>query len=65
MNLCWDHDPNKHPKMADVVVWCNVSVFEALRAVYHLEDGKLSAICQCQVDRTHVHSLDANDLITF
>jgi len=63
MNLCWDHDPNKRPKMADVVEWCNGSVFKALRAVYHLEDGKLSAVCQCQVDRTHVHSLDANDTI--
>jgi len=63
MNLCWNHDPNKRPKMAEVVEWCNLSVFKALRAVYHLEAGKLSAVCQCQVDRTHVHSLHVNDII--
>jgi len=63
MNLCWDHDPNKRPKMLEVVEWCNLSVFKALRAVYHLKNGKLSAVCQCQVDRTHVHSLDTNDTI--
>jgi len=64
MNLCWDHDPNKRPKISQVVEWCNLTVFKALRAVYHLEDGKLSAICQCQVDRTHVHSSDANTVDT-
>jgi len=60
MNLCWNHDPSKRPKISQILEWCNLTVFKALRAVYHLEDAKLRAICQCQVDRTHVHSSDAN-----
>ena len=64
MNLCWDHDPKKRPKISQVVEWCNLTVFKALRAVYHLENGKLGAICQCQVDRTHVHASDASTVDT-
>ena len=64
MNLCWEHDPNKRPKMSQVVEWCNLPEIEVLRAVYHLENGKFSAICQCQIDHTHVHSLDADTLDT-
>jgi len=64
MNLCWEHDPNKRPKISQVVEWCNLTEVESLRAVYHLEIGKLSASCQCQVDHTHVHLLDVDTIDT-
>jgi len=60
MNLCWEHDPNKRPKMSQVVEWCNLTEFGSLRAVYHLKKGKMTALCQCLIDRNHVHSLDTD-----
>ena len=60
MNLCWEHDPYKRPKISRVMKWCNLPEVRALRAVYHLENGKLTAVCQCQVGHNHVHSLDTD-----
>ena len=59
MKLCWEHDPSKRPKISQVAEWCNIPEFESLRAVYHLEKGKMTALCQCQVDHNCAHSLAA------
>ena len=60
MNICWEHNPSKRPKISQVVEWSNLPEFESLRAVYHLEEGKMTALCQCQVDCNHIHSLDVD-----
>lgn len=58
MTLCWDHDPSKRPTMAKIKEWTELPEFPSLRTVFRLPDGQLSAVCQCVVDRNHIHAID-------
>ena len=55
MTRCWDHEPHRRPTMAEIIEWTELPEFPSLRTVYRLNSGRLSAVCQCMVDRNHIH----------
>ena len=57
MNLCWEQNPTSRPEISQILKWCDLPEFQSLRAVCPLETGKIYAVCQCTVNRTHSHTL--------
>ena len=55
MQVCWSHNPNDRPSMAQVVKWSQFPELQSLRTIHELESRKLLGICQCQVVRYHIH----------
>ena len=55
MKVCWSHNPDNRPSMAQVVKWSQFPELQFLRIIHELELKRLSGICQCQVVRDHVH----------
>ena len=55
MKVCWSHNPDNRPSMAQVVKWSQFPELQSLRTIHELELKRLSGICQCQVVRDHVH----------
>lgn len=60
MNLCWKQNPISRPEILQILKWCDLPEFQSLRAVSPLETGKIYAVCQCTVNRTHSHTLLSN-----
>ena len=50
MQLCWDHDPDKRPKMSQIKDWVDSEEFERLRAEVALSDvHSISCACVCRI----------------
>ena len=50
MQLCWDHDPDRRPRMSQIREWVASEEFERLRADIALSDvHSISCACVCRI----------------
>ena len=64
MIQCWDHDSHKRPTMAQIKEWSALPEFPILRTVFRLKPGQLSTVCQCLVNRYHLHLISSADQVS-
>ena len=61
MRLCWDHDPDKRPRMSQIREWVAAEEFERLRAEVALSDvHSISCACVCRIMPENEEEFTAN-----
>ena len=62
MRACWNHNPDDHPNMAQVLEWSQLPELLSLRTIHQLEHKRLLASCLCSgsVAENHAHKCVTN-----